>query len=482
MKFLLFICLLFSALNSQEKQLYTCGMHPNVLKKEAGNCPICEMDLVPVKSFSNSTNVHIPSQLQQNMGVRLTKVIKRKPIKEIMTTGTIAYDETRISHITLKYDIWVEYSPVTYIGQHVKKNEPVLNVYSPELINAQNEYLNALKTVKVLGKTGEDLLRSSTLRLKTFNISDKTISKIKRAGNAIDKIKIPAPISGVITKLNVKHGHYSRKGEMLLEIADLSKVWLIMDIYEKDLPFVSNNQDVFVTIPYDPNAKFTGKIDYIFPVIDQITRTVKARVILHNPKERLKINMMANVKISANLGSDVLAVPSEAVIKTGKRNLVIVKSKDNQFQPKEIILGIYFDGFYEVKSGLKENNIIVLSSQFMIDSESKLKEAVQKILTTSDNSESPYSKYAKFTEISLPSIQCDQCVKTIDTSLKNVNGIESVKIELENKKTIIHYNPEKILAKKLEQIIAESGYDANSTKRVESAYQNLPDCCKEDKK
>jgi RND family efflux transporter MFP subunit len=523
MKLMILLLAVVSISVGQDKQLYTCGMHPNVIRDKPGICPICEMDLTPIKKDSEiksserkilywrapmnpneiydkagksnmgmdlvpvysdeveGASVKISAQLQQNMGVRTVKVSKKPLVKELRTTGNIQFDETRVSHITLKYDVWIEHSFVNFVGQYVKKGEVILKIYSPELVNAQQEYLNALKTAKVLGDVGNDLITASTLRLKTFEISEETINEIKMSGKASRAIKLRSPISGVVNVLKVKHGHFTKKGEMLMEIVDMSKVWLMMDIYEKDLPFISTGQDVFVTLPYDPNAKFTGKIDYIFPVLDQKTRSVKARVVLHNPNERLKVNMFANAKISSRIGGDVLAVPSEALIRTGSRQLVILANGDNTFTPRDIKLGYYLDGFYEIKAGLELNDLVVSSAQFMIDSESKLKEAIQKMIGEISSVKKTENMNTSTAQISLPSIQCDQCVETIKNALKDVSGIESVHIDLEKKKTHIYYDSEIILQKTLEKLIAESGYHANNTKRLEQAYEKLAACCKEDK-
>jgi Cu(I)/Ag(I) efflux system membrane fusion protein/cobalt-zinc-cadmium efflux system membrane fusion protein len=523
MKSILIILSVLTLSFSQEKQLYTCGMHPNVIKEEMGTCPICEMDLTPIKQdvasdkaerkilywrapmnpneiynkagksamgmdlvpvYSDEVEgatVKISPALQQNMGVRFATAEKRALIKEIRTTGAIQFDESRVSHISFKYDVWVEHSPINFVGQKVKKGETLLSVYSPELVSAQQEYLTAIQSSKLLGEAGKELIESAKLRLKMWDVPEQTIAEIKQRGKALRVVKIKSPASGVITMLKAKHGHFAKKGEMLIEIADLSKVWLIMDIYEKDLTFVKVGQDVFVTLPYNPKAEFAGKIDYIYPVLDAKTRSAKARVILHNPNERLKVNMLADAKIASEQGGDILAVPSEAVIRTGNRNLVILKGEKNNFIPRNIELGHYFKGFYEIRAGLLEGDEIVTSAQFLIDSESKLKEAIQKMISEKKAEQaSSMRSEASIAEISLPSIQCDICVETITEALNKSALVSSVQIDLEKKLAHVGFDAEKASQVDIEKLIAESGYNANMTKRNAAAYAELPACCKED--
>ena len=525
MRVILFILVFVVIVIAQDKQLYTCGMHPNVIQEGPGTCPICEMDLTPIKKekalekgerkilywrapmnpeevydkpgksnmgmdlvpvYSDEVegaSVKISPALQQNMGVRTATVYTKPLIKKTRTTGSIQFDETRVSHSSLKINGWIEKLDANFVGQKVKKGQSLLEIYSPEVVNAQQEYLTAYKSSKVLGVVGVELLKSAKTRLEFWDISENTINELIKRGKPFRTVKIKSPFSGAVTMKMVEEGHYVKRGSTIMEIADLSKVWLIMDIYEKDLPFIKTGQEVFVTLPYDPKAQFTGTIDYLFPVLDKKTRSVKARVVLHNPEERLKVNMLANAKISSVLGGNVLVVPSEAVIRTGERELVIMDNGDNTFTPREVKLGYYFDDVYEITGGLSEGDKIVTSAQFLIDSESKLKEAIQKLINAKTSNKSDTMKMnatETFSEILLPSIQCDQCVNTITKALKNTDGVSSVHIDLENKKAHIGYDKSLLSQSSIEGVIAKSGYHANKTKRLQWAYTELPSCCKEE--
>ena len=522
---LLIFLFFISMMVSQDKQLYTCGMHPNVIQESKGICPICEMTLTPIKKqtevtktkktivywrapmnpqeiydkpgksnmgmdlvpvYSNEiegTTVRISPALQQNMGVRTTEAYFKPLIKDIKTTGSIQFDETKVAHVSLKISGWVEKLNVNFIGQNVKKGQSLIEIYSPELVNAQQEYLTALNAVKILGTSGADLVTSARRRLKYWDISDRTIEELEISGKALRTVKIYSPFSGIVTKKTVKHGHHVKRGTALLELADLSKVWLMLDIYEKDLPFIKIGQKVFVTLPYDPTTQFVGVLDFIFPVLDKQTRSVKARVILHNPKKKLKINMLAEAKISAVLDGDVVVAPSEAIIQTGARSIVILDNGDNTFTPREVKLGHYFDNVYQITAGLNSGDRIVTSAQFLIDSESKLKEAIQKILsgrTSSPTEDKKMDMNHSMTKIDLPSIQCTMCVETITAALQKVDGISKIHIDLENKRAGINFDPAKLSKEKIELAIANSGYHANMKKRVKWAYNELPECCRED--
>ena len=524
MKHFFIVILVIFHIAGQSTQLYTCGMHPNVIQEQPGTCPICEMDLTPIKTSDKTntskerkilywrapmnpqetydkpgkskmgmdlvpvysdeiegTSIKINPTLQQNMGVRIYTVKSQPLIKEINTTGFIQFDETRKAHITLKVDGWVEKLYTNFTGQPIKKGEPLLELYSPEVINAQQEYLSARSNQILLGSSGTDLVQSANARLDFWGVSNKTLQTLIKKGRPLRTVQIVSPVSGVITKKNIEEGHFAKQGATIFEVADLSKVWLMIDIYEKDLPFIAKGQSVFATLPYNPHAQFSGKIDYIYPILDKKTRSVKARVVLHNPNEQLKVNMFANAKISSDLGTHAISIPSEAVIRTGKHARVIIANEDDTFTPRNVVLGYYFNDHYQVVSGLSEGEKVVGSSKFLIDSESKLKEAIQKLISEKRASKAPIKKPSGAEiSIKLPSIQCGQCIETITEALEKSSDIYGIEISLETKTATINYNASAINQENIETLITESGYHANMRKRATWAYDKLPMCCKED--
>lgn len=524
MKYILLIISIATLATSQDKQLYTCGMHPTVIKEEMGICPICEMDLTPIKKdgadaekserkilywrapmnpneiyeqagkskmgmtlvpvYSDEIEgapVRISPQLQQNIGLRKDFPSFKNLAKEIRTNGNIQFDESRITHISLKYDLWVEESPIRYHGQHVKKGETLLSVYSPELVSAQQEYLSAIRSATVLGDAGNELIESARTRLEMWDISGETIKEITASGKAKKRVEIKSPASGIVTMFKAKRGHYAKKGDVILEIVDLSRLWLMIDITEKDLAFVRVGQNVEASLPYFGATSFNGKIDYIYPILDSKTRSAKARVLLKNKNQLLKVNMLVDATIDVPTESDVLAIPSEALIRTGKRTLVIIAAENNRFIPREVTVGRYLNGYYEILAGVTRSDEIVLSGQFLIDSESKLKEAIQKMVSKkADHQANAMRGDVSIAEISLPSIQCEMCVETITEALTSVAAVATAEIDLEGKIARVAFNTSEASQNDIEQVIANAGYHANNEKRNKAAYADLPLCCKED--
>lgn len=384
---------------SGAKTQYTCGMHPFIIQDKPGLCPICNMQLTPLKSGSQEQGltdagaaagtVSIDPVTSQNMGVRTEPVRRAALARTIRTVGLVAFDEPRQYSINSKSDGWVERLHVNQEGQPVKKGQPLLEIYSPELVAAQQEYLLALRgyqrladsTLPQVAENARRLLEASRTRLRYWDISEKQITALEQSGEVRKTLTLYSPQGGVVTMKKVLEGMRIMAGEELLQIADLSRVWVNADIYEYELPWVKVGQTARVELPFAPDQVLSGKITYIYPFVQNETRTVKARIEFPNPELALKPEMYANVLIDTAAIADALAVPENAVLKSGKGETVFVALGDGKFEPRAVVTGVSTDeGLVQILSGLKDGEQVVTSAQFMLDSESKLREAIEKML------------------------------------------------------------------------------------------------------
>jgi Cu(I)/Ag(I) efflux system membrane fusion protein len=327
--------------------------------------------------------VQITPERQQLIGVKIGTVEMRPLEKVIRTVGRIDYDEKRIVMVSLKVGGWIEDLYVDFTGRFVRKGEPLLTIYSPELVSTQEEYLLALKAKKSLTKSpfpevagsGDSLAESAKRRLKLWDITDDEIKRLEESGQSKKTITLYAPFSGFVLEKAAYNGMNVMPGVALFKLADLSVVWLFADIYEYELPFIRLGQQASVQLSYIPGETFTGRAIYIYPSLNPETRTAKVRFEIPNPQGRLKPEMYANVEIKVHLGQK-LAVPEGAIIDTGIRQLAVVDKGSGYFEPREVKVGAKVEGYYEVIKGLKAGERVVTSANFLIDSESKLKEAV----------------------------------------------------------------------------------------------------------
>lgn len=327
--------------------------------------------------------VQISPERQQLIGVRFGTVERRTLQKVTRTAGRIDYDEKRIGTVAPKISGWIEDLYVDFTGQFVRQGEPLLTIYSPELVSTQEEYLLALKArldwskspFAEVSESGKLLAESARRRLKLWDISDAQIETLEKTREPMKTLTLYSPFTGYVLKKMITRGQFVEAGMALYTIADLSVVWLIADIYEYELPSIRLGQKAAIEMAIYPGEKFTGKLIYIYPFIDPQTRTAKVRFELANPHDKLKPEMFANVEISVLLG-DRLAIPEGAVIDTGVRKVVIVDRGSGYFEPREVKLGAKAGEVFEVIDGLKAGERVVTSANFLIDSESKLKEAV----------------------------------------------------------------------------------------------------------
>ncbi|MEI8244129.1 MAG: efflux RND transporter periplasmic adaptor subunit, partial [bacterium] len=370
----------------QPKQLYTCGMDPQVIQDHPGNCPICGMALTPVrKHAADQTDPSDPSDhaitidptTTQNMGLRTGLVTTGALRRTIRTVAAVAYDETSLADVTTKFRGWIEKLHVSATGQQVHRGDPLFEIYSPDLYSAQTEYL--LASGDASGALA-GLKASATTKLKYFDISDDQIAELQRTRQVRKTLRIDAPRDGIVVERNTVEGQMVDAGMKLYRIADLGLVWVQAQIFEQDLPFIRIGQEALVTLAYLPDRTFRGRVTFIYPAVDEKTRTVQVRMEFHNPGYYLKPGMFATVELTAELAARALLVPDTAILRSGARNTVFVALPGGRFDPRTVTLGPRgADNQYQVLSGLADGERIVTSGQFMLDSESQLRDAIAKM-------------------------------------------------------------------------------------------------------
>ena len=350
------------------------------------------MDYIPVYAEDQETSgpagtVRIDPVMVQKMGVRTGMAMERAMGKLITTPARVDFNEESLAMVHSKFSGWAEQVLVNKTGEQVKKGQTLLTIYSPELVSTQEEYVLALANARVLRKSSmpeirEDadrLVQATRKRLQYFDIPEKVIREIETSGRVRRELPLDSPFTGTVIRIGVEAGHYITPKHQLYRIADLSTVWVYAEVYEPDLPWIRQGDKAMIAVASQPGKKFAGTIDYIYPYEEGKTRTVKVRLVFANRDGLLKPGMFADITIHASTRK-VLAVPSEAIIRSGAREQVFVVRGPGVFEPREVVTGVEADGYTEIKRGLNPHESVVTSAQFLIDSESKLKEATAKML------------------------------------------------------------------------------------------------------
>ena len=375
----------------ERKILYwKSSMIPGEIHTEPGKDSM-GMDLIPVYADQQigAGTIQVDPVTEQNMGVRIDNVIVGPVTKTVRTVGFVDYDETSLANVTTKIDGWVEKLYVEETGQQVHEGDPLFEFYAPELFSAQEEYLSAIrnlqqKDVPLIPRSrfdSEKLIRDARTRLEFFDISDEQIAELKRTGKVRKTMTIHAPFTGIVIHKNVVEGQYIKAGDDVFKIADLSTVWVIAKVFEYDLPYIKLGQEALMTLSYLPGKTFRGRVTYVYPYMEEKTREIPVRLEFHNPSYELKPGMYATVELSATLKERAVLVPDVAVIDTGLRAVAFVMPKAGRFELRELKTGVRSrDNYLEVLSGLAPGEKIVVSGQFLLDSESNLREAAMKFL------------------------------------------------------------------------------------------------------
>jgi RND family efflux transporter MFP subunit len=381
--------------------LWTCPMHPQIVEEESGPCPICGMDLVPVENDNGSATdgdhamagsgqgavVRIDPSVVQNMNVTFERVDLRDIRRQIRTVGYLEYDQDSMVTVTTKYPGFVEKVYVNYVGQPVAKGQPLFEVYAPELVQTQQELLSSVRYLRRLENApartrerAEALVEAARQRLDYWDISPDQIAALEASGEVMRTLVVTAPASGVA--MQVKHGLEGMRispGMDVIHIAGMSSLWLTVEIFEDQLPWLDVGSPAEVSFTYFPGESFTGRVRYVEPEVDEKTRTIQFTLAVPNPSGRLRVGMYATVVFEPIAARDAVAVPKQAVLRTGERNVVVVALGDGRFAPRDITLGFEGDDYVQVLEGLQADEQVVTSAQFLIDSESNLRAAIQKM-------------------------------------------------------------------------------------------------------
>ncbi len=376
----------------ERKVLYWIDpMDPSHRYDKPGKAPD-GMDLTPVYAEEAGAatggklpagTIHISPRKQQLIGVQLGEAAEQRLEKTIRAAARLAYDETRIARVQPRVSGWIDHVSVDFTGRLVKKNQPLLSVYSPELVSTQQELLVAAKAREALAKSpypdvasgARSLYDSTRERLRLYNISEAQIGEIEKRGSPVTAMTLASPISGFVIARNAYPGQRVAPETELYTIADLSTVWALAEIYEYEAPMVRLGQEATMTLAGFPGQVFKGKVGYIYPDLDKSTRTIKVRIEFPNPRFELKPDMYANVEFHIDFGNR-LSVPEEAVLDSGAEQIVFVAHGDGYFEPRKVGLGEKVGGRYVVLGGLAAGERVVTSANFLIDSESKLKSAI----------------------------------------------------------------------------------------------------------
>jgi Cu(I)/Ag(I) efflux system membrane fusion protein len=370
--------------------VYTCPMHPSIVSDKPGSCPICGMALVkraPVDHSSHAdpslTAVSLSPEQRVTGNVKTMQVSLDTHTGEIITTGRVTFDERRLAQVTAYTAGRIERMFVNFTGDSVRRGAPVATIYSPDLYATQQEYLLALQNRERMRRAGftgarsasEDLVDSTRRRLMLFGMTSGQVSQLAKTGKPIFATNVISTVSGVVTKKLAVEQQYVAQGQPLLEIADLSQVWVEADIYEQQLPDVSVGQSVEITSPANPGRTFQGKVSFIVPVLAGATRTARVRIEIPNPGLLLKPDMYVQVRMIGKPAAPHIMVPASAVIDRGQRQFVWVETQPGTYEPREVHTAGRHGGDIVISGGISEGDTVVVEGGFLLDSEAQLRGA-----------------------------------------------------------------------------------------------------------
>lgn len=491
------------------EQIWTCSMHPQIKQNKPGKCPICGMDLIPLRTSGSGNEEIDPAAIQMSKeavalaNVQTTVISRQNPVKDVQLYGTIQADErlsqSQTSHVSGR----IEKLFINFTGESVRQGQTIATIYSPELLSAQQELLEAAK----MQSTQPALVQAAREKLRLWKLTDGQIAAIEKSGNVSALVDIKANTSGIVSNKKVNQGDYINQGSVLFDIANLSQVWAMFDAYEVDLPFLKVGDKIDFTLQAAPGKTFSGRISFIDPILDKTTRTAKVRVETANPNLQLKPEMYANAIIKAPLKqfSDNIVIPKSAVLWTGKRSIVYVKQPNTEspaFMLHEVELGPSLGDSYVVISGLNDGDEIVTNGAFSIDASAQL-EGKRSMMNTEEarpvtgheghnmggnsskhsatsNGHEGHDMSSAKSEHAMITVQglCDMCKDRIEKAAKSINGVTVATWDQKTKMLHLNFDPAKTNIDAISKNIAKAGHDTDKYKADDKVYDALPSCCK----
>jgi Cu(I)/Ag(I) efflux system membrane fusion protein len=486
--------------------VWTCSMHPQIKQENPGQCPICGMDLVPLQSIAGDTDLNDPDALKMTTAalklaeVETETVSRGRPVGTLYMQGKIEPDERKDAELSARFGGRIEELFVNFTGQQIELGEPLATIYSPELVAAQRELIEAAG----FRESRPALYEAARTRLKLWDLTDRQVASIELNGEPEYYMEIVSPIRGTIMKRHVARGDYVKEGSPLFRVMDLSSVWVMLDAYENDLPWIRKGDRVELMVPAVPGKSFTGSVKFIDPFIDPETRVAKVRIELSNPGNILKPEMLVNGKLLSRPAgnSEALMIPASAVLWTGKRSVVYVKDRAQEassFSYREIVLGPRAGDRYIVEAGLQEGEVIAVNGVFKIDAAAQL-EGKTSMMNPAGGPVTHLHDHGtmdagmdmsgpEMTEDHAGSTEsdvihasfrvggnCGMCKDRIENAALSLAGVRMANWEIETGILHLDYSAEAVL-KEIHQAVAGVGHDTELEQAPDSVYADLPECC-----
>jgi len=489
---------------STNKEIWTCSMHPQIRMDKPGKCPICAMDLILLKQTSeavvDSNAIHFSKEAAELASVSTSVVSHHIPVKEVRMYGKIQADERLLQNQTAHVAGRIEKLYVNFTGESVWQGQTLALIYSSDLIIAQQELLEAAKSKQ----TQPEIYQAAREKLFQWKLSENQIGNIEKSGKVKTNFEVISNTSGIITTKRVNTGDHVSEGAVLFDVANLSRVWVLFDAYETDLPFLHIGNTITFTLQAIPGKVFSANIEFIDPVIDPVNRVAKVRVEVGNAGSKLKPEMFATGVVKANLDEfrNNLVIPRSAVLWTGKRSIVYVKqpkTDEINFKMREIELGPMLGNSYVVLGGLTEGEEIVTDGTFSVDAAAQL--AGKPSMMNRDEKSNPVkskdskdlsnnSKSKPVTDLKegnkttgtvhqmiKVSGDCDMCKDRIEKASKSISGVTSAEWNAKTKMLHVQYYSSKTNGDVIQKAIAKVGHDTQRFKAPDKVYNQLPECC-----
>jgi len=491
--------------HEEEATTWTCSMHPQIKQDQPGDCPICGMDLVPLSSMDSEGDDFDPDEVMLTESaakladIQTTKVMKGNPEKEIYLQGKVAVDERNMAELTARFGGRIEKLYVNFTGEKVNRGEPLATIYSPELVSAQRELIEAL----AIKESRPAIYQAARAKLRLWDLTEEQIDQIEQEGEPKLYFDVLSPISGTVMKRQVTLGEYVKLGDPLFRVVDLSMVWVMFDAYEEDLPWIKEGDKMEFNVKSIPGKTYKANIQFIDPFIHPKTRSAKVRVEVSNPEQKLKPEMFANGKLYSQKAANIrqLMIPKSSVLWTGKRSVVYVKVPEREnptFLYREIVLGPLAGDYYVVEDGLSAGEEIATNGVFKIDASAQL-EGKKSMMNPSDGSkpaghghgneertpsDDDHAAHAMETTADASGHAmfevggaCEMCKDRIEKAARSVDGVSSAEWSIENHILHLSYNSKKVKLGNVHKAIAAVGHDTEKERAPDSVYNNLPDCC-----